>query len=245
MDRRERTATAMEAAMGIRSVPSTELEYLLDVEHALADVVKPPPSLASPGVHEVDSVQRALTALERAGMRAGRRESLVRALRVLGIRRPCKFALGLRGDYRLANWPRTARRGTKATYLVSDDFESVALLLQTILHHRPDRSRQELNIAAILLADKWLEAAGYELPAEGPPVLHIAAFHSGGPAIERADALRQLVAWAQPRQAQAASPYRGLAEDQCGKETPPGPRKRPRRPAASTEAQGPSTDPHT
>jgi hypothetical protein len=160
----------------------------------------------------------------------------VRGLRVIGIRRPCKFILGLQSDYRQANWTRTAERGAETSYLVADDFESVALLLQTILHHRADMSRLELNAMAIVLADKWLEAGGLELPAEGPPMLHLAAFHSGGLASERADALRQLAAWAVPRQAQEVSPYRELAEDQRGAKSPQIKPEESRPPAASTEA---------
>lgn len=187
------------------SVPQTELAYLLDVEHALAEVAKPPPSLAPPGAREAASMEHALTALERAGMRSGRRESLVRALRVIGIRRPGRFVLGLCSDYRQASWVRTAEGDFNPGYLAADDFESVALLLQTILFYRPDMARLELNAAAILLADKWLEASGHELPAEGPPVLHVAAFHSGGLASERADALRQLATWALTSRSQAES----------------------------------------
>lgn len=191
--------------MPYQAVPRTELEYLLDVERALAVVIKPPEWLPPPARAQERSVLHALRALRRAGLSKARAAGFVRSLRAIGVQRPGRFIVGLRSDYAQATYRRTG--STPSPYLAEDEFESVALLLQTILFHRSDMARRELPAAAIVLANIWLEAGGYDLPAEAPPILHIEAFHAGVTVTECADALRQLVAWGKTHQdARAAEP---------------------------------------
>jgi len=179
--------------MAYRAVPKSELEYLEDVARALSDVVAEPEWMAAPSRGQEASILRAIGGLRRAGFPEVRAAAFVRSLRAIGIQKPSRFVLGLRSDYAKASY-RKAGTGP-GTYLAADDYEAVALLLQTVLYLRADMRRRELPAAAIVLANRWLEAAGYDLPNEAPPILHIEAFHAGVTVSECADALRELVAW--------------------------------------------------
>jgi hypothetical protein len=190
--------------MPYQAVPKTELEYLLDVERALADVVKPPELMPPPPSRSQESqVAHALRALRRAGLSGARAASFVRSLRAIGIQKPGRFVIALKSDYAQACYRRTV--GSESAYLAEDEFESVALLLQTLLYHRPDVARRELSEAAVVLAYLWLETAGYELPLEAPPFLHLEAFHAGVTVAECAAALRALVAWGKTSQDSGAA----------------------------------------
>jgi hypothetical protein len=180
--------------MAYQAVPKTELEYLLDVERALGDVVSAPESMPPAPSEQQAQLVHALGALRRAGFSKARAARFVRSLRAIGIQKPGRFVVGLRSDYAKANYRRSG--SSQSPYLAEDEFEAVGLLLQTILFHRPDVARRELSIAAAALADSWLEAAGFAMPSEAPSTLHIETFHAGVTASECAAGLRELVAWA-------------------------------------------------